>query len=388
MTDSETLRGLQDRYELDVYSKRGPVLVRGRGARVWDADGHEYVDAAGAYGVASLGHASEVVVRAVARQAETLVSAPGAFHSDVRARYLEALVEAAPQGIGRAFLCNSGTESVEAALKLARHSTGRKSFVCAKRGFHGRTMGALSATFSPEYKSPFEPLVPGFTHVPYNDLDSLRDAVTEETAGVLLEIVQGEGGVHPGREDFLRGAQQLCRERGALFLVDEVQTGFCRTGRLFASMHFELEPDVLCVAKGMAGGLPMGGAMCGDRVTAPRGLHGSTFGGNPLCAAVALATLSYMREHRLDERARELGDFFIARLRAGELPAVREVRYRGLMIGIELKKRVTPVLKELQDRGVIALPAGATVLRLLPPLVIEKEELDFVAEQIRATLSS
>jgi acetylornithine/LysW-gamma-L-lysine aminotransferase len=387
MNPAETVREVQERNELDVYSKRGPVLVRGKGAKVWDEGGREYIDAAGAYGVASLGHASDVLAEAVAHQARTIVSVPGAFYSDVRARYLEKLVDSSPKGLTRAFLCNSGTESIEAALKFARHSTGRTKFVCANRGFHGRTMGALSATFSPKYKKSFEPLVPGFTHVAYNDLDSLERAVTDDTAGVLLEVVQGEGGVHLGRKEFLRGAQQVCRERGALLLIDEVQTGFCRTGRMFASMHFELEPDILCVAKGMAGGLPMGATVCSDRVTLPPGLHGSTFGGNPLCAAAALAVLEHMVAHRLDERARSLGDFFVEQLRAHELPGVRDVRHLGLMIGIELKQRVTNVLKRLQENGVIALPAGTTVLRLLPPLVITEEELSFVADKIRQALS-
>jgi acetylornithine/LysW-gamma-L-lysine aminotransferase len=256
------------------------------------------------------------------------------------------------------------------------------------RGFHGRTMGALSATWEKKYREPFEPLVPGFRHVAYNDLAALDQAVTDQTAAVILEVVQGEGGVRPGTPEFLRGAQQLCRERGALLILDEVQTGFGRTGTLFAAEHYDLRPDLLCVAKSMAGGLPMGAVLMGERVgVLPASVHGSTFGGNPLACAAALATLDVLEAEHLPEHAAEVGTWFLARLQRIQSPLIREVRGLGLMVGIELKQKVTPYLQALMERGVLALPAGLTVMRFLPPLVISQGELAAAADEVEAVLS-
>ncbi len=256
------------------------------------------------------------------------------------------------------------------------------------RGFHGRTMGALSATWEKKYREPFEPLVPGFRHVAYNDLAALEAAVTPETAAVILEVVQGEGGVRPGTAEFLRGAQRLCRERGALLIIDEIQTGFGRTGAMFACEHFGLEPDLLCVAKSMAGGLPMGAVLMGGRVgVLPPQVHGSTFGGNPLACAAAVAAIDYLESEKLPERAAELGAWFLARLARIEAPVVREVRGLGLMVGIELKQKVTPYLQALMAEGVLALPAGLTVMRFLPPLVISQAELARAADAVERVLT-
>jgi acetylornithine/LysW-gamma-L-lysine aminotransferase len=256
------------------------------------------------------------------------------------------------------------------------------------RGFHGRTFGALSATWKKDFRRPFEPLVPGFTHIPYNNLERLEAAVNDDTAAVLLEPVQGEGGVHVGTSAFLRGAQEICRRRGALLVLDEVQTGYGRSGKLFALQHHDLAPDMLCLAKSMAGGLPMGAVLLGERVAELRpGLHGSTFGGNPLACAAALATLQVMEEERLPEKAAELGAYLLERLSAIPSPLIREVRGQGLMVGIEIKQKVAPYLRALEERGVLALPAGVSVIRLLPPLVIEKEQIERVVEAIEEVLS-
>jgi len=370
-----------------VYPKRPLAIVRGTGARVWDADGREYIDCVGGQGAANLGHAHPAIVRAVSEQASRLISCPEIFYNDQRALLLERLAAVAPPGMDRAFLCNSGTEAVEAALKFARLSTGRSQVVAAMRGFHGRTMGALSATWARAYREPFEPLVPGFRHVPYNDLPAMQEAVTRETAAVILEVVQGEGGVHPAEPGYLLGVQSLCEERGALLILDEIQTGYGRTGKMFASEHHGVRPDLLLVAKSMAGGLPMGACMIGPRVgSLPSMAHGSTFGGNPLACAAALATLDVMVSDDLPGRAARLGSYLTGKLEGIRSPAVRQVRGLGLMIGIELKVKVTPVLQALQAAGVLALPAGSTVLRLLPPLVIEREDLDRVAEAIAVAL--
>jgi acetylornithine/LysW-gamma-L-lysine aminotransferase len=371
------------RYTSGVYAKRPLVLVRGRGAEVWDDAGRRYVDCAAGIGVAALGHAHPAIVEAICRQAARLVTCSEGFANDRRAALLERLVGVAPRGLRRAFLCNSGTEAIEGAIKFARLASGRTGIVAAERGFHGRTLGALSATWEPAYREPFLPLVPGFQHVPYDDLAALDGAVGPDTAAVLLEVVQGESGVRPGSREFLRGAQALCRERGALFVLDEIQTGLGRTGRLFAAEHHGLEPDLLCLAKPLAGGVPMGAVLIGERVgELPKKVHGSTFGGNPLACAAALAVLEVMERERLPERAARLGAHALGRLRALRGPAVREARGLGLMLGLELREPVEPYLVRLVERGVLALQAGPSVLRLLPPLVVSEGDLDAVLDAV------
>jgi len=379
---------LEERHTSGVYAKIPLRVVRGAGARVWDAQGREYVDCAAGHGVAIVGHCHPQVVAAVREQAEQLIICSEMFYHAHRAALQAELVALMP-GMERVFLCNSGTEAVEAAVKFARLATGRPGVVAARNGFHGRTMGALSATWRPEYRRPFEPLVPGFTHVPYNDPAALEEAVGSDTAAVILEVVQGEGGVRPGDGAYLRRAQELCRERGALFIVDEVQTGMGRTGRMLACDHHGLQPDLLCLGKGIAGGLPMGAVLIGPRVgKLPPSVHGSTFGGNPLACAAALATLRVIREESLPERAAELGAFFLSRLRGISSPLVREVRGLGLMVGVELRRRVRPYLAALMERGVLALRAGPTVLRFLPPLVISPDDLERVAQAVEEVLQS
>jgi acetylornithine/LysW-gamma-L-lysine aminotransferase len=342
----------------------------------------------GGQGAANLGHANPTVAEAIAEQARRLISCPEMFYNDRRAELIERLAGITPTGLGRVFLCNSGAEAVEAALKFARLTTGRTDVIAAMRGFHGRTLGALSATWEKKYREPFEPLVPGFRHIPYNDLGALEAALTDQTAAVILEVVQGEGGVRPGTAGFLRGAQALCRERGALLVVDEVQTGFGRTGKMFACQHFALEPDLLCLAKSIAGGLPMGAVLMGERVgVLPPQVHGSTFGGNPLACAASLAAIDYLESHHLPDRAADLGAWFVARLQRIPSPLIREVRGLGLMVGLELKQKVTPYLQALMAQGILALPAGLTVMRFLPPLVISQGDLERVAAAVEQALA-
>ncbi|MDW8098704.1 MAG: acetylornithine/succinylornithine family transaminase [Anaerolineae bacterium] len=381
---------LESRYTSGAYPKREVAIVRGAGARLWDADGREYIDCASGQGVALLGHGRLEVATAIAEQARRLITCPEIFYNDQRARLLERLIGLAPAGLTRAFLCNSGAEAIEGAIKFARLATGRPGIVAAMRGFHGRTMGALSATWEEKYRQPFEPLVPGFIHVPYNNLERLAQSVTSETAAVLLEVIQGEGGVRPGAREFLQGARELCDRAGALLIVDEVQTGFGRTGRWFAVQHHDLRPDLMALAKGIAGGVPMGAVLMteavADKITP--GVHGSTFGGNPLACAAALATLDVIEKEDLPRQAAEKGEYFIGRLRRLESPKVREVRGLGLLVGVELRERATPYLQALMRRGVLALPAGPTVVRFLPPLVISLHELDQVADAFAAVLNA
>ena len=381
-------RDTEREYALEVFPKRDITLVRGEGAWVWDDEGRRYIDCVGGIGVASVGHANPDVAEAVAEQARTLVACPGMFYNDVRARLLAELAAVAPGGLTRGFLCNSGAEAVEAAIKLARLATGRTGVVSAMRGFHGRTLGALSATHKKKYREPFEPLVPGFSFVPFNRVDKLRAAVGEDTAAVILEPVQGEGGVRAASPDYLSAARRICDEAGAALVFDEIQTGFCRTGRMFACERYGVTPDLLCLAKAIAGGVPMGAVLADDRMQPPPGRHGTTFGGNPLACAAALATIRFLREQRLDERAEALGARFRERL-LRRLPArVREVRQVGLMIGIELRERCQPHLKTLAERGVLALAAGPTVIRLLPPLVISESDIDAVADALLDVLAA
>jgi len=379
---------IESKYTSGVTSKRPLAIVRGKGARVWDENGREYIDCVGGQGTANVGHANPFVAQAIAEQARTLIALTEIFYNDKRAAIEEKLVQISPNHANRIYLCNSGAEAIESAIKLARYTTGRTGIVAFMRGFHGRTMGALSATWEPKYREPFLPLVPDFSHVPYDNLDKAREAITDQTAGVIVEVVQGEGGVRPGSREFLLGLQDLCRERGAMLIVDEVQTGFCRTGKMFASEHYGLEGDFVCVAKSIAGGLPMGAVMIGERVKKLEPMiHGSTFGGNPLACAAALAAIGFMERENLAARASELGAYMLGRLQRIESPLIREVRGLGLMIGVELKQKVTPYLMALMERGVLALPAGLNVLRLLPPLVIEKSDLDVVTEAIEGVLN-
>jgi len=386
MTITEEIQSIENAHESGVYAKRQVAIVRGEGARLWDAEGNEYIDCVGGQGAANLGHANPAVVAAITAQAQTLISCPELFYNDKRAALLEKLT--ALTGMPRAFLCNSGTEAVESALKFARLRTGRSEVVAAMRGFHGRTMGALSATWEKKYRGPFEPLVPGFKHIPYNDLAALQAAVSEQTAAVILEVVQGEGGVNPGTPEFLLGAQALCAKHGAMLILDEVQTGFGRTGEMFAFQHLGLKPDLLAVAKSMAGGLPMGAwLMSASFGELPSAVHGSTFGGNPLACAASIAAIDYLVDNQLAEHAAELGAWFKAALERVQSPLVREVRGMGLMVGIEIKQKVTPYLQALMTKGVMALPAGLTVMRFLPPLVISQAELAVVVEKVQEVLA-
>jgi acetylornithine/LysW-gamma-L-lysine aminotransferase len=378
---------LEQAHTAGTYPKRELALIRGQGAHVWDVDGRRYIDCVGGHGVSILGHCHPQVTDAICQQAARMVTCPGIFYNDQRAALLARLAQIT--GLERAFLCNSGTEAVEGALKFARLSTGRAGIVATMRGFHGRTMGALSATWEKKYREPFMPLVPGFMHVPYDNLERMERAISDETAAVLVEVVQGEGGVRPGSGEYLRGVRDLCDERGALLIVDEVQTGFGRTGRWFAFQHHDLRPDLLCLAKGIAGGVPMGAVMIGPHVQGLHsGVHGSTFGGNPLACAAALASIDAIEAQDLPAQAARKGTYLLEQLSAMDATVIREVRGLGLMIGIELRTRVQHYLQALIEEGVLALPAGPTVLRLLPPLTIEYSDLDLVLAALDRVLAA
>jgi acetylornithine/LysW-gamma-L-lysine aminotransferase len=382
------LMDIEKQYTSGFYGKRDLVLVKGQNAHVWDADGREYVDCVAGIGVANAGYSHPAIVAAITEQAQTLMTCPEFYYNDRRAELYQKLAEIMPDGINRFFLCNSGTEAVEGAIKMARLSTGRQGIVAATHAFHGRTMGSLSATHKKDYREPFGPLVPGFSHVPFNDIDALNAAVTSETAAVILEVVQGEGGIHPADGDYLRAARAICDRQGALLILDEVQTGFGRTGRWFACQHHGVVPDLLAMGKAIAGGVPMGAIGIGPKVGGIKpGLHGTTFGGNPLACAAAIAAVGVYQSEQLVERSAEMGDYFRERLEEINSPLIREVRGLGLMIGVELKIRSAQVVEALMKRGILAHTSGTTVLRLLPPLVITQEDVDVVIEALTDTLA-
>ena len=376
----------ENKHTSGVYAKQTLTIVRGQGASLFDVDGVEYLDCSSGHGVANLGHAHPKIAEALFKQASTLITLFESFPNDQRAMLMEKITALVP-GLDRVFFCNSGTESVEAAFKFARISTGRKNIVAAMRAFHGRTYGSLSATYNKKYREGFEPLVPGFSHVAYNNVEALDKAVNEETAAVILEVIQGEGGVYPATAEYIQAARRICDERGALLIVDEIQTGFGRTGKMFAIQHFGVTPDLLTCAKSIAGGVPMGAVLISEKVkNLVPGVHGSTFGGNPLSCAAANAALDVIIGEDLPGQAEAKGKYLLDKLKEINSPNIREVRGLGLMVGIEMKQKVTGYIKALQEKKIIALNAGMTVIRLLPPLVITYEQLDRVVDALTEVL--
>ena len=373
-----------------VYWKRPLIITHGKGSSLYDAGGKEYIDCTGNYGVAITGHCHPRVVDAIKAQSERLLSCHGTFYNETRSEFLEKLISLAPRGIDRAFLSNSGTESVEFALKLARKSTGKTGIVAMMGAFHGKTLGALSATWNKKYRVPFEPLVPGFKHVPFNRIERVEKAIDDNTAAVITEPIQGESGIHVASDDFLPALRELCNDKDVLLIVDEIQTGLGRTGKMFACEHWGIQPDILCIAKAIASGLPMGVTMAREEVMSSLGIgeHSSTFGGGPVACAAASATLDVLMEERLPDRAAELGKYFMKELKALEekYRVVKEARGLGLMVGVELRFDILNILLGGQERGVLFLDAGRTVMRFLPPLVIEKFHLEKVVSVLDEVL--
>ena len=370
----------ENRLMANVFAKRPVVITRGQGALVWDINGKEYVDCTGSYGVALLGHSHPKIVEAVCKQAETLISCHASLYNNKRTEFLQKLMSITPTGLNKAFLSNSGAESVECAIKLARKFTGKPEIIAVMGGYHGKTMGALSATWDKKYREPFQPLVPEFNHVPPDNMEKLAEAITDKTAAVLLEPIRGEGGVRVPPLDYLPGVRELCDEKGVLLILDEVQTSFGRTGKLFGCNHWGVTPDVMCLAKPFAGGLPIGITVAKEDIMSSLkvGEHSTTFSGSPLVCAAGCAAIDVLVKEKLADRAATLGAYFKGKLE--ELQAkyniVKEVRGLGLMLGMELRYDVRNIILKTMNRGVLILEAGRNVLRFLPPLVIEKEQID------------
>lgn len=373
----DSIKELETDLQLPLYAKRDIALVRGEGSYLFDSEGNRYLDAMSNYGVAALGHADPVFAAAMADQLNKLTTCHQSFYNDVRAAALAAIRQIAPEGLTRYFMSNSGAEAIEAGLKFAMMATERHNIVALRRGYHGRTLGALSATFDPKYRKPFEPLPIPVTHVAFNDYEALAEQVNEETAAIILEPVQGEAGIFPADDEYLRAVRELATANGALLIADEVQTGF-RTGAPFAISHAGVSPDILCTAKAIGNGFPVGVTMVTETISESTvgGAHGTTFGGNPLASRAVVTTLQAFQDRNIHARSAELGARLMEGIEALESPKIRQVRGRGFMIGVEMKERITPTLRALQENSVLALPASPVVFRLLPPLVWEEEQVD------------
>jgi predicted acetylornithine/succinylornithine family transaminase len=393
--DTKTLLEWSGKYHTPNYGARAPIcLVRGDGMRVWDSDGREYLDFGAGIAVTALGHCHPRVTGAIREASATLLHVSNLYHSAPQIHLAKLLCE--HSFAERVFFCNSGAEANEAAIKMVRKyakerfASDRWEIVATRNSFHGRTLGALAATGQEKYQHGFEPLVPGFKHVPYNDLRAMERAVDNRTCAIIVEPIQGEGGVHVPDDDYLAGLRKLCDESGALLILDEIQTGVARTGRLWCYEHAGVEPDVMTLAKALANGVPIGAMLTRDEIARALGpgSHASTFGGTPFVASVALATLTTILDEKIPERAARMGRYLMDGLRAlaGRHATVREVRGRGLLIGVGLARAAGPLVDACREAGLLVLSAGEQVLRLTPPLIVEERECDRALAIIDAAL--
>jgi predicted acetylornithine/succinylornithine family transaminase len=392
--DTKTLLDWANRHLMQNYARAPVCLVRGEGVRLWDTDGKEYLDFVGGIAVDALGHSHPKIVGAIREQATTLLHVSNLYQIPSQIHLAKLLCD--HSFADRAFFCNSGTEANEAAIKLARkyaketHASDRVDIITMHGAFHGRTMGALSATPTEKYQHGFEPLLPGFKYVPFGDLAAAERAVDNRTAAILVEPIQGEGGVHVAPDGYLAGLRRLCDRSGALLIFDEVQTGMGRTGRLWAYQHWGVEPDVMTLAKALASGIPIGAMLAKEhcaRVMAA-GTHGTTFGGNPFATTVGVATVTTMLEDKLPEHADRVGGYLLDRLReaAQRVAAIKAVRGKGLLVGLDLDRPAGDVVTACRDRGLLVLVAGDRVLRLTPPLVVGEADVDRAVEIVERVL--
>jgi len=366
-----------------VFSEKPIEIAEGDGVTLTASDGAEYLDMGASYACVPLGHGHPAVTEAVTEQLSALTYVQASYPVDVRTRLYELLASVAPGDLDNVWLCNSGTEANEAALKFARSATGNSKILATTRGFHGRTMGALATTWKDEYKEMYEPLIGDVDFVPYDDAEAMAAAVDEETAAVIVEPIQGEGGVNPASTKFLQRTREVTAEAGAALVFDEVQTGLGRTGTLWAAERAGVVPDMLTTAKGLGNGLPVGATLCRDWIADDYGSHASTFSGGPLVAAATEATVSTIVEEEIPAHAGAVGEYLRAELESELGDDVRAVRGEGLLVGIEVKRGANAILKELAlSHGILALPAGRTVVRLLPPLTVEREDADRVVEAL------
>jgi acetylornithine/LysW-gamma-L-lysine aminotransferase len=371
---------------LELYKGRGITISNAKDQYAWDNDGNKYLDLHAGYGVAFLGHRNQKVVDYLKKQLDEVMALTTAFDTPIREEMLKELDPLKPDDMPFVFLLNSGTEAVEFSLKIAKKLTKRKKLIAFKNSFHGRTAGSLSVTWNKKYREPFEPLVGPVEFLDYNSLDSLK-AVNEEVAAVIVEPVQGEGGVIPADHEFMKAIREITREKGALMIVDEVQTGFGRTGKVWAYQHYGIVPDVVASAKAIGGGFPVSAVFLPNWIAEKleEGDHGTTYGGNPLAAAAVTAAAKVLKEDSVPEQAATKGDMFIKMLseELEQYKIVREIRGKGLMIGIDLRVNPGLAIKVIQDEKVLSLKAGLTTIRFLSPYLITKEDMEWALDATR-----
>ena len=382
----------EDEFMGNLYQRFPVTIEKGLGSHVWDTDGKEYIDCMGGYGVALVGHRNERVVNAIKLQLEKIITVHSSLYNKTREEFLENLIKIAPKNLSQVHLNNSGAEAVEAAIKFARKFTGKKGMIAMNGSYHGKSMGALSLTFSPKYRKAFQPLVEKVVFSPFGDIESLRSKIDEDTGFVILEPIQGESGIHVAPDGFLQEVRKTCDEKNILLVFDEIQSGFGRTGKMWASEHWNTIPDIMCLAKGIAGGVPMGATLVRHDILAcmSKGEHSSTFGGNPLSCAAGTAAIKALTQDGLVENAAKMGKIFFEGLQnlKDRHKIIREIRGKGLMIGIELKFEVKDILLEGIEKGILLLYSGRNIIRLLPPLVITQEDIAKVLETLDVLLSS
>ena len=383
--------GIQQRHLVPTYPNRGIAIVRGKGVYLYDQDGKKYLDLMSNIGVNILGHSNQFIIQRLQAQFKKLINLHCSFSNDVRSQLLQKLLKFLPPHLKRVYFCSTGTETVEAAIKFACLSTGRFKFIAAKNGFHGKTLGSLALTSSSDgkYQKPFEKILPKFRFVKYGDLKDLEKKLDKSIAGVILEPIQGEGGIIVPPKGYLKKVQKLSKNNGSLLILDEIQTGMGRTGTFLASQQENVKPDIVCLSKGLGGGIPIGTTIITEEISTkiPRGIHTSTFGGNPLSCCGCLAILEYFEKNNLLSHVNKMGQYFIKNLKKIKSKKIKKIRGQGLMIGIQLKINATPILKKLQDEGIIAAPSVEDTIRLLPPLIIEKNHIDFAILKFREVLS-
>ncbi|WP_135610937.1 acetylornithine transaminase [Methanococcoides sp. AM1] len=366
------------KYVMQTYTRQPIALESGKGSVVRDINGNEFIDCVAGIAVNNVGHCHPRVVEAISKQAEKLIHVSNIYYTDVQAQLAEELINIT--SMGRAFFCNSGTEAVEAAMKLARVTTGKTEFIAAEHSFHGRTMGSLTVTHKSIYRTPFEPLIQGEKFVAYNDAQAIRDEITKDTAAVIVEPIQGEGGINVPSDEYLKEVREICDENDMLLIFDEVQTGFGRTGKWFCKDHSKVVPDIMTMAKAIGGGFPMGAIVARDGISFGKSQHAATFGGGPLACAASLASINVIRDEGLVEHSAQKGEYFMDKLRLLELDNIVEVRGRGLMIGVEINKPCADIVDLARENGVLLNCTSEKVIRIAPPLVITKEQIDTVVD--------
>ncbi|WP_405307140.1 acetylornithine transaminase [Methanobrevibacter sp.] len=375
--NTQELIKIEDDYFINTFTRQPIVLDHGEGVKVWDIDGNEYVDMFAGIAVNCLGHNHPKLVKAIQDQAEKLIHISSIYYNEPALIYAKRLVD--KTGFDRIFYANSGAEANEGAIKLAVKYTGKSEVISTVESFHGRTIMTLAATGHEHYHEPFKCILPkGFINVPYNDLEAIKEAVTENTAAIIVEPIQGEGGVNVPDIEYLKGIEKICKENDIVFIVDEVQTGFGRCGTLFAHELFDVKPDIMTMAKGIGGGVPMGGILATEKVAAAfvPGDHGTTFGGGPLVAAAANAVLDAFEEENILDNVNEVGEYFISELKKLDKEIIADVRGKGLMVGIELTKPGAEYVDKLREAGFLINCTADKVLRFVPPLIITKSEID------------